>query len=267
MTLARRPWLFFGPAAVVAGGIAVSLTLAGNHEEHPALATALLLFVSMSFVVAGLIGWTRRPQNRTGVLMVAVGFGVLVSSLTEANDSIPFTLGALFGSLFIAAFVQLLLAYPSGTLLSRRARLIVAGAYTTAFLAPLLDSMFPERHTCKPQACPDNLLLVSHDHGAHIAETSVWTAVAVILFGAAFALLVGRWRRATPALRRMLRPVYFAGGLSVLLLAIGFVVTPFSGVGNTLITVARRGAGGTPACATRPHGGGRVLVRGRRALR
>src|SRR5207245_3604388 len=46
------------------------------------------------------------------------------------------------------------------------------------------------------------------------------------------------WRKATPTLRRMLRPVYLAGGLSVLLLAIGFILTPFSGTANTVVVVA-----------------------------
>ena len=238
MSLSQRPWLYFGPTAIAAGALGVALTLTSDHEEHPGFTIALALFVSMSFVIAGLIGWTRRPTNRTGMLMVAVGFGVLATSLYEANYALPFTLGNLVGSLFIAAFVHLLLAYPSGRLISRHGRVIVVSAYATAFLAPLLDSMFPERHTCKPHACPDNLVLVSHDHAAHVAETAVWTTVAVVLFASAFLLLIGRWRRATPALRRQLRPVYLAGGLSVLLLAVGFIVTPFSGVGNTVVSIA-----------------------------
>jgi signal transduction histidine kinase len=236
--LARRPWLFFGPAALLAGAAAVVLTQTSDHEEHPGFTTALILFVSMSFVVAGLIGWMRRPANRTGMLMVAVGFGVLAGSLFEANYALPFTLGTVFGSLFIAVFVHLLLAYPSGTLISRSGRAIVVAAYATAFLAPLFDSMFEARHTCKPHACPDNLVFVSHNHAARVAETAAWTSVAVLLFAGAFWLLVGRWRRATPALRRQLRPVYLAGGLSVLLLAVGFIVTPFSGIGNTLVSIA-----------------------------
>jgi signal transduction histidine kinase len=238
VTLARRPWLYFGPAALVAGAIAVALVLTSDHEQHPAVATALGLFVSWSFIFAGLIGWTRRPTNRTGMLMVAVGFGVFVGSLSEANYSVPYTLGALFGSLFIAIFIHLLLAYPSGEVRSRKARALVLAAYVTAFVAPLLDSMFPERHTCKPHACPDNLVFVSHNNVAHWVQTALWTAASVILFLATFWLLVGRWRRATPALRRILRPVYLAGGLSVGLLAIGFVVTPFSGFGGTLVSVA-----------------------------
>ena len=238
MTLARRPWLYFGPAALVAGAIGVALILTSDHEQHPAVAIALGLFVSWSFIFAGLIGWTRRPKNRTGMLMVAVGFGVFISSLAEANYSVPYTLGALFGSLFIAMFINLLLAYPSGEVRSRKARALVIAAYVTAFVAPLLDSMFPERQTCKPHACPDNLVFVSHNSVAHWAQTVLWTTASVILFLATFALLVGRWRRATSALRRILRPVYLAGGVSVVLLAIGFIVTPFSGFGGTLVSVA-----------------------------
>jgi PAS domain S-box-containing protein len=238
VTLTRRPWLFFGPLAVFAGAAAVSLTLSSDHEAHPAFTTTLLLFVSMSFVIAGLIGWMRRPSNRTGMLMVAVGYGVLATSLYEANYSVPYTIGTIVGSVFIASFLHLLLAYPSGRLLSRYGRLLVCAAYAAAVLAPLLDAMFPEQQTCKPHACPDNLVLVSHDHAAHVVTTTLSTLAAVALFGGAFWLLLGRWRRATPALRRQLRPVYLAGGLTVLLLAVGFIVTPFSGVGSTIVSVA-----------------------------
>ena len=238
MTLAWRPWLYFGPAALIADGLAVALTATSDHEQHPEQAIALVLFVSSSFILAGLIGWTRRPQNRTGMLMVAVGFGVLIGVLWEANHPIPFTLGALFGSLFIAAFVHLLLAYPSGRLLSRRARVLVGAGYTIAFLAPLAESMFAAPETCKPHACPDNLVLVSHDHAAHVVATAVWTAASVVLFAAVVMLLLGRWRETTPGLRRILRSVYLFGGLSIVLLAIGFVITPFSGVGATIVSVA-----------------------------
>jgi PAS domain S-box-containing protein len=238
VTLAWRPWLYFGLAALIADGLAVALTATSDHEQHPELAIALVLFVSSSFILAGLIGWTRRPQNRTGMLMVGVGFGVLIGVLGEANHPIPFTLGALFGSLFIAAFVHLLLAYPSGRLLSRRARVLVGAGYTIAFLAPLAESMFAARETCKPHACPDNLVLVSHDHAAHVVATTIWTAASVLLFAAVVMLLLGRWRETTPGLRRILRSVYLFGGLSIVLLAIGFVITPFSGVGATIVSVA-----------------------------
>jgi signal transduction histidine kinase len=72
----------------------------------------------------------------------------------------------------------------------------------------------------------------------HTAETALWTAASVILFVAAFMLIFGRWRRATSPLRRILRPVYLAGGLSLVLLAIGFIAAPFSTSGDTLVSIA-----------------------------
>ena len=233
-----RLWLFFGPAALAASGAAAALLLTSDHDEHPVRTAALVLFVSLPFVVAGLLGWTLRPGNRTGKLMVAVGFAGLVNGLIGANHSVPHTLGQLLGSIFLAVFVHLLLAYPSGELISRYARVLVAAGYATALLAPLFELMFPAHYTCKPHACPDDLLVVSRDHGANIAQTAVFTAVVVFLFAAAFALLIGRWRRATPAMRRVLRNVYLAGGLSMILLGIGFLVSPFSGVGDMLLTLA-----------------------------
>jgi signal transduction histidine kinase len=238
VTFSGRPLLFFGPPAVFAGAAAVALTLTSDHEQHPALTTVLLLFVSMSFVIAGLIGWMRRPANRTGMLMVAVGYGVLATSLFEANAAFPYTIGTIVGSLFIATFLHLMLAYPSGRLLSSSGRALVVAGYATAVIAPLVGAMFPQDQTCKPHACPDNLVFVSHNHTAHDVVTTLSTTAAVFLFGCAFWLLLGRWRRATPAMRRQLRPVYLAGGLSLLLLSIGFIVTPFSGVANTIVSVA-----------------------------
>jgi len=237
VTSTRRLWLILGPVALIASAIAVALTLTSDHEQHPAETTALLLFVSSSFIFAGLIGWSRRPRNRTGKLMVLVGFGVLLTSLVESNYSVPYTLGALLESLFIVVYVHLLLAYPSGELISRHAKRLVGAGYAVAVLAPLFDSMFPEDKTCKPHACPDNLLTVSRDHAANVAQTAVWTAVAAVLFIAATMLLVGRWRRATPALRRILRPVYLAGGLSFLLLVVGNIATPLSDQVETVVTV------------------------------
>ena len=237
MTPTRRLWLILGPVALIAASIAVALTLTSDHEEHPAETTALLLFVSGSFVLAGLIGWSQRPQNRTGKLMVLVGFGVLLTSLVESNYSVPYTLGSLLESLFIVVYVHLLLAYPSGELISKHAKWLVGAGYATALLAPLFEAMFPEQKTCKPHACPDNLVVVSRDHAAHVAQTAVWTAIVAVLFIAATALLVGRWKRATPALRRILRPVYLAGGLSFLLLIVGNIATPLSDQVETVVTV------------------------------
>jgi len=43
VTLAWRPWLYFGPAALIAAGLAVALIATSDHEQHPEQAIALAL--------------------------------------------------------------------------------------------------------------------------------------------------------------------------------------------------------------------------------
>ena len=45
----------------------------------------------------------------------------------------------------------------------------------------------------------------------------MFTVVGAVVFIPVVGLLVRRWRRATPALRRILRPVYLSGGVTVAL--------------------------------------------------
>ena len=49
--------------------------------------------VAWSFVVAGLVAWNRRPDNRTGPLMTLVGFAWLCAGLTESPNDLSFTAG------------------------------------------------------------------------------------------------------------------------------------------------------------------------------
>src|SRR5262249_1791843 len=134
----RRRWIYFASGAIAGGAIDVALTLASNHERHRFFAIGLGLLVSWSFVLAGLTGWSRRPDSDIGKLMVAVGLAALIGGLEEANGSIPFTVGEAFGSILIAAFVHLLLAYPGGRLLTWYARALVGAGYATAILGPVV---------------------------------------------------------------------------------------------------------------------------------
>jgi hypothetical protein len=86
VTRTQRLWLTFGPAALVASGVGIALTLTSDHEENPLRIIAIYLFICLSFIAAGLIGWSRRPQNRTGALMVAVGFSLFIGALNESDS-------------------------------------------------------------------------------------------------------------------------------------------------------------------------------------
>src|SRR4029453_10617376 len=86
-----RVWLTVGPVALAAGGGALVAVLTSDHEENRILVSVFGLLVGWSFVVAGLIARTRRPENRTGILMLVVGFTFFVGALGDANSSVPFT--------------------------------------------------------------------------------------------------------------------------------------------------------------------------------
>ena len=72
--------------------------------------------VGLSFTTAGLLGMWRRPANRTGAILTLVGFLYFAGALQEANNSFVSTLGFVTQEVFLAAFLHLVLAYPTGVL-------------------------------------------------------------------------------------------------------------------------------------------------------
>ena len=238
MRIRERPWLAALAAGLVAGGIALALVLTSNHVENTALQSVLGLVLGWSFIGSGIFAWARRPENRTGKLMVAVGFVWFLGSLSAANSSLPYTLGTAFGALSLAAFIQLLFAFPNGRLESRTERVIVTLAYPAALLANLTSLLVDSTPTTGCSKCPDNAFLVVDSHTATDALMSFWNVVGGAFMIATVYVLVRRWRASTAPARRILAPVYVGGLASVSLLFVGFAVQGFSTVGNAIATVA-----------------------------
>jgi hypothetical protein len=71
-----RPWWAAGIGALAVAGAVVSYTLAlrSDHLTQPVLSATLFVWISVSYVLCGLIAWWRRPDSRLGPLMVAAGF-------------------------------------------------------------------------------------------------------------------------------------------------------------------------------------------------
>ena len=96
-----------------------------------------------SFVVAGIVAWSRRPQNRVGLLMIGIGIGLLTrnAELQQRIGDIahPVEVALHFLSpLWAVAFLQLLLAFPGGRLTSRLDRAVVRSFYVLVPLAGVL---------------------------------------------------------------------------------------------------------------------------------
>jgi hypothetical protein len=71
-----------------------------------------------SYIVAGILAATRRPGSRMGALLVAVGLTFLLGELSAAEIPLLTAIGLLVGTIPLAGVIHLLLAFPSGRLLS-----------------------------------------------------------------------------------------------------------------------------------------------------
>ena len=218
-----RVWFLYWPAALAAGGAALALIAASNHDEQPLVTGFLGLLAGWSFIGSGLVARARAPQNAVGRLMVGLGFAWFAGALSEANGSIPYTIGLAVGSFWAAILVHLLLAYPSGTLPGRTERVTVRTGYVLAGLGPLVTLLFDP----KPQSdchCPANAALVTHSHVLTTALNLIVDTGAVLVLGALVLLLARRWYTATAAVRRVLAPVLLSGLVASTLLIADVVV-------------------------------------------
>lgn len=87
------------------------LVYTSDHEEDPAATVALALTAGFTFVLSGLVALRRRPVNKTGVYLAAVGYLWFLGALTASDDAWVFAIGLLVGSLVFVPFAALVLAY------------------------------------------------------------------------------------------------------------------------------------------------------------
>jgi PAS domain S-box-containing protein len=225
MSRTQRLWLLYGTLALACAGSAMALVLTSNHEEHKVTALFVGEILGLSFIVAGLLGTTYRPANATGRLLAFVGFAFCAGALAEANNAVPYTIGSVVGVVWVAAFVHLLVAYPTGTLARGVDRKLVISAYALALAYPLLYLPFSDPPDCK-KGCPGSVLLVHESDTAAIAVEALATVSAIAVMVGTIVLLARRWRRASVAYRRSLRLVLVTGGVAVGLLLLELAVEP-----------------------------------------
>jgi signal transduction histidine kinase len=213
-------------AAVLAGvGVAV-MVLASDHQEAKAAFAIFGPAVGWGFIGTGLWAWRREPANKTGRLLVALGFAWLLSTLEASNHALPYTIGLTAGALWGSFFLHLGMTFPSGEIDTRLDRAIVIAGYFVFPLAFVPGLLFAGPQELECAGCPTNLLLIRRDEDL----ASVLLALGPVLYGSLFLIVVvraaQRWHEADPFLRLQRTPVYITALLTFL-----------------LVTVARAGAG------------------------
>lgn len=148
--------------ALLAAAGAIAIILTSDHASDELATIALAVPTELVFVASGLVARARQPDNRTGWLLIAVGFAWFLGALRSADQPVVFTAGLVVGGLFIGVLVHLLLAFPSGRVERRGDRVLIAAVYILVLAGPLLVFLFdatPELD-CEG-SCPENVLAVT----------------------------------------------------------------------------------------------------------
>ena len=206
-------------AAVIAGAAASALVLSSDHTDYAGLGIVIGLVIMASFIGTGLFAWWRRPSNRFGALMTAVGFTFLLSALTASDNSVVFTAGVILSGVYLVVFAHMVLAYPDGRLERRwHAWLLGVGYFLTLFgMVPQLLWGFKEDMQC--DGCPESALLVGSNDTLRNVLDAATSLLGIGVVAVVLVILLRRWARATSPQRRALAPVLWSGVVMLVLLA------------------------------------------------
>ena len=212
--------------ALAAGALVIALELTSDHRDARVVWAVFGPAVGWSFVGTGLYAARRRPESRTGALMVLLGFAWFLFTFDAANSPLVYTFALVAGGLWGALFLHLGLSFPTGRLRSRLDRVLVLAGYVVFPFASVPALLFadPEQLGCSD--CPTNLLLIRSDDALAAVFTALGALLYFVLFVVVLTRAIGLWRRTSPFERLQLTPVYVCSLLTFL-----------------LVTVARAGAG------------------------
>ena len=210
-------------AALLAGGAAAWLAADRTFEPYQTTSAPLALLVGWSFIGSGLAARRVRPGNLLGKVMVITGFAWFASFLTDAHQSLPFTIGTAVQSVYLVGFVYLVLAFPSGRLRTGLERLLIWSGVAVVTVVPVASLLFSDSHAVLCEACPGNALEVARDDGLANALSQVERVAGVVVVLLALALIVVRWRRASALQRRTVAPVVWGDGVTLAALVVSVV--------------------------------------------
>ena len=200
-------------AGLAAAGTSVALALASDHVAEPGLQAALMDWITLPYIVGGLIAWWRRPESRFGPLMVAAGFAIFLSTLAWANHALPFTVGQAFDLLPAVLFLHVFLAFPDGRLRRGFERALLAAGYVIAFGLELVGMALGGFG-------PDNLLAVTAEPELAGVLLQVQLIALSALALAGIAVLAARRRSATRPPRRAVGLMIDAFALALVMIAV-----------------------------------------------
>jgi signal transduction histidine kinase len=199
-------------AGVAGIAICTALALNSDHFTDRWVQALMMDWIIFGYVFAGLIAWWRRPASRFGLLMIAAGFVMFLSSLSSANSPLPYTIGVAFDLIPAVLFLHVFLAFPTGRLERRLDRVLVIVGWVVGFGLHFVAMLFGGFG-------PANLVEVTDAPGT--AETILRAVLIVLslLMLAGIGVLVHRRRRTRRPLRHPLTLLVDSFALGLLMIA------------------------------------------------
>jgi signal transduction histidine kinase len=217
-----RPWVLvsIGVAGVVAASVSFALAFWSDAVSaelgEPLVLATLTVWLTLSYIVCGLIAWWRRPASRFGPLMIAAGFTNFVATMVWSTNDVLATSGQLLDFVPPMLFLHVFLAFPDGRVRGWFVRGLLAASYATAVGFEVGRMSFGEFG-------PGNLL--EHHVNLGVAETlrKIQLTMLSVFCLVGVGVLVVRTVRAVRPLRRSLGFFVdaFAGGLVMIAFLFG----------------------------------------------
>jgi signal transduction histidine kinase len=215
----RRALAALAAIGVVVSAVPLALAIHSVGGHHRDLIAVFGPLIGAAFIGTGLLAWARRPENRFGALMVAVGFSYSLSGLIVSTDPWLFIAGLALLPLPYAILYHILLAFPSGRLRRTAERVLVATSYLSATVLHWIEMLFQDTTR---QGLPENHLLVSNQPGFLRAWIDGRFSLGIFLLACLGVVLADRWNAASRSQRRALAPVYVSGSLVMALFAVWY---------------------------------------------
>jgi len=214
----------FAGWAAATSSFALALTSEAVSGElgEPLVVAILLNWITLAYVLCGLLAWWRRPASRFGPLMIVAGFANFASTLSWTSSDLTYTVGQALDFLPPVLFLHVFLAFPGGRLHGRFERALVVVAYVTAIGLEVVRMLFGGFG-------PHNLLEVAENAGAAEAALRVQLVVVSALCLTGVGVLAARRRRRGRPLRRSLALLVDSFALGLVMIAVLFLSHLFGG--------------------------------------
>jgi signal transduction histidine kinase len=211
--------------------VTAAITVTGSTADNPWVEAGVRTLMVAAPLAAGLYARRHPATRRFGTLLAVASVGWFLTTLSNSQNDVLYSIGRVSGWVVEAALVYVVLAFPSGRVQGVDRALAIAAAVIAATLylptALLVDSYpVPFPYGACDADCPGNAFMLVGAEPAFVEGVvrPLREVLAVAVFAAATARVAVRVATASTLVRRTVVAVFAVAAFRLAALATGFVV-------------------------------------------